>query len=61
MHDVGLNGGNGRADLMIADEEGMVWLVEVKFDATNEKGGFVWGSQLPRYKVLSIECHGRKY
>ena len=50
MHDAGRNGGNGCADLLIADEEGMVWLVEAKFDATCEKGPFVWGSQLLRYR-----------
>jgi len=50
MHDAGRNGGNGCADLMTTDEEGMVWLVEAKFDATFEKGAFVWGSQLLRYK-----------
>jgi hypothetical protein len=51
MHDAGRNGGNGCTDLMTVDEAGMVWLIEAKFDATCEKGDFVWGNQLLRYKA----------
>lgn len=54
LHDAGRNGGNGSADLLIADEEGMVWLAEAKFFQTTERGDFVWGNQLRRYKQ-SIE------
>jgi hypothetical protein len=50
LHDAGRGGGNGSADLLTADEYGMVWLIEAKFDKTSEKGDFVWGSQLRRYK-----------
>ena len=50
MHDAGRGGGNGSADLLLADESGMAWLIEVKFDRTSEGGEFVWGSQLARYK-----------
>jgi hypothetical protein len=32
MHDGGRNGGNGKVDLFTVDEEGMVWLIEAKFD-----------------------------
>jgi hypothetical protein len=50
LHDAGRGGGNGSADLLTADEYGMVWLIEAKFDKTYEKGDFVWGSQLKRYR-----------
>ena len=38
LHAAGRGGGNGCADLFTVDEEGMVWLVEVKFDKTSEGG-----------------------
>lgn len=50
LHDAGRGGGNGSADLLTADELGMVWLIEAKFDKTSERGDFVWGSQLRRYR-----------
>ena len=50
LHDAGRNGGNGSADLVLADEEGMVWVIEVKFNRTSELGSFVWNNQLTRYK-----------
>ena len=50
LHDAGRNGGNGKADLLSVDEEGSVWLIELKFDRTFELGQFVWDCQLRRYK-----------
>jgi hypothetical protein len=46
LHDAGRGGGNGSADLLIVDEEGMVWLAEAKFDFTTERGPVVWGSRV---------------
>jgi hypothetical protein len=59
LHDAGRGGGNGCADLFTVDEEGMVWLVEVKFDKTSERGQFVWESQLARYRsaIHKMEWH----
>lgn len=50
LHDAGRGGGDGSADLFTVDEEGMVWLIEAKFDKTFERGEFVWGNQLARYR-----------
>ena len=50
LHDAGRGGGDGAADILTVDEEGMVWLIEAKFGNTSERGKFVWGSQLRRYK-----------
>jgi hypothetical protein len=50
LHHGGRNSGNGSADLFTVDEDGMVWLIEVKFKYTSEKGQFVWSNQLRRYK-----------
>jgi hypothetical protein len=49
MHDAGRGGGDGSADLLTVDEEGLVWLIEVKFGYTSDLTRFVWG-QLARYK-----------
>jgi hypothetical protein len=50
MHDAGRGGGNGAADLLTADEDGMIWLIEAKFGATRELGQPVW-RQLDRYRT----------
>lgn len=49
MHDAGRGGGNGSADLLTVDEEGMVWLIEAKFGSNPEHGPFAW-EQLGRYR-----------
>jgi hypothetical protein len=55
LHDAGRRGGDGSADLITTDEKGMVWLIEAKFSQTSERGDFVWGNQLLRYKQ-AIQC-----
>lgn len=49
MHDAGRGGGNGAADLLTVDEEGLVWLIEAKFGSNPEHRQFVWG-QIGRYR-----------
>lgn len=50
LHDAGRGGGNGSADLLTVDCTGMVWLIEVKFNFSQESGVRVWKDQLTRYR-----------
>ena len=57
LHDAGAGGGNGSADLLIVDTEGLVWLVEVKFNHSPESGRRVWHEQLTRYRRSIMTMH----
>lgn len=50
LHDAGRGGGNGSADLLTVDCTGVVWLIEVKFNFSQESGARVWHDQLTRYR-----------
>jgi hypothetical protein len=40
--DAGQGGGDGLADLLTVDEEGRIWLIEVKLGKNPELRSFVW-------------------
>lgn len=50
LHDAGVGGGNGSADLLTVDTSALVWLIEVKFNHSSESGHRVWHDQLARYR-----------
>ena len=52
LHDAGKDGGDGWADLLIADELGKSWIVELKLSTSNELNANVW-KQLIRYRDAS--------
>jgi len=49
LHDAGKDGGDGWADLMIVDELGKSWIIEVKLSTSAELNANVW-HQLLRYR-----------
>jgi len=59
LHDAGVSGGNGSADLLTVDQSGLVWLIEVKFNYSLETGERVWRNQLVRYRsaLMSMQWH----
>jgi hypothetical protein len=54
LHDAGKNGGDGWADLLIVDELGKSWIIEVKLSTNTELNANVW-QQLIRYRDSAMQ------